>query len=260
MRINKLRKLTKCILLVILLIIIQQPINAQIDSSGMAVSVTVKEEVEAGDLLCSYSDGYKKCMGERDSAMMGVVVDKPALAIESEGDSDVALVQSSGNVLVKATAKAGNITEGSLVSSSNTPGVVQLAIDNGYSLGTALNTYEPANADEIGKVLVSLNIHYSTAVSHGEGVNLLEEIRQAFLAPTLAPLASLRYLLAFLIAIISFVLGFVYFGRVVKVSIEAIGRNPLARRMIQVTMLFNILITIAIVIAGLLIAYLILVL
>jgi F0F1-type ATP synthase membrane subunit c/vacuolar-type H+-ATPase subunit K len=73
-------------------------------------------------------------------------------------------------------------------------------------------------------------------------------------------LASLRYLLAFLIAIIAFVLGFIYFGRVVRVGIEAIGRNPLARRMIQITMLFNILITIVIVLAGLLIAYLILVL
>jgi F0F1-type ATP synthase membrane subunit c/vacuolar-type H+-ATPase subunit K len=234
-------------------------VKAQVDSSGIAISVPIKEDVEAGDVICSYSDGYRKC-GANNTDILGVVTTSPAASFEVEGDDDVYLVQSDGNIVVKVNSKSGNIPEGSMVTVSEDAGIAQLAVRNGYVLGTALQSYETDNTDEIGRILVSVNIHYSTSVSAGEGVNLLDEVRRALAAPTLTPLASLRYLLAFLIAAISFILGFVYFGRVVRSGIEAIGRNPLARRMIQITMLFNILITIVIVFAGLLIAYLILVL
>jgi hypothetical protein len=233
---------------------------AQVESSGIAISVAIKEDVVAGDIICTGNEGYIKCQKERDTTILGVVVDSPAASFEIPGDTDVHLVQSSGNVMVNVKSSGGNISEGKMVTTSDTLGVGQLAVNNGYVLGTALSAYESGDTKAVGKVLVSLNIHYSTLVSEGGGTNLLDEIKQAILAPTLAPLASLRYLLAFLIAIISFILGFVYFGRVVRTGIEAIGRNPLARKMIQFTILFNILITIVIVMAGLLIAYLILVL
>jgi hypothetical protein len=74
-----------------------------------------------------------------------------------------------------------------------------------------------------------------------------------------APLESLRYLLAFIIAIVSFGLGFLYFGRVIKTGVEAIGRNPLASRTIQATIFVNIVITIVIVGTGLALAALILI-
>src|SRR4030067_923966 len=64
--------------------------------------------------------------------------------------------------------------------------------------------------------------------------NLIETLRQGLLAPTLAPLASLRYLLAILVAMTSFILGFVYFGRVAKGGGEAIGRDQFARRGISI--------------------------
>ena len=255
-----LRSGTKLLLLILLTLFSSKIILAQIESSGIAVSIPIKEAVEAGDLICSGGEGYGKCVGERNSSILGVVVDTPAASFESEGDDDVRLVQSDGNVIVKVTGKSGKISDGKLLTSSETAGVAQLAEKNGYVLGTALEDYESDDSNEVGKVLVSINIHYSTSVAEGRGVNLLEDIKQAIIAPSLSPLASLRYLLAFIIAIISFILGFVYFGRVVKTGIEAIGRNPLARKMIQITMLFNILITIVIVLAGLFIAYLILVL
>ena len=58
----------------------------------------------------------------------------------------------------------------------------------------------------------------------------------------------------------SFVMGFVYFGRVARSGIEAIGRNPLASRIIQFNVILHILISIVIVLVGLAIAYLILIL
>ena len=60
--------------------------------------------------------------------------------------------------------------------------------------------------------------------------------------------------------LISFSLGFIYFGRVAKTGIEAMGRNPMAGKMIQLSVLFNIIVTVIIVLIGLAIAYLILIL
>jgi hypothetical protein len=106
--------------------------------------------------------------------------------------------------------------------------------------------------------LVSINIHPSSSFV-GSRSNLVANIRQALSSPIVSPLDSLRYLLAFIIAIISFALGFIYFGRVVRTGVEAIGRNPLASRIIQATIFVNILITIVIVLTGLAIAVLILI-
>ena len=90
--------------------------------------------------------------------------------------------------------------------------------------------------------------------------NLLETVRQALLSPTLTPLASLRYVLASIMAVGAFILGFWYFGRVAKTGVEAIGRNPLAGRTIQLGVILNLLLTGVIMASGLVVAYLILVL
>jgi len=63
-----------------------------------------------------------------------------------------------------------------------------------------------------------------------------------------------------LVTITSFILGFVYFGRVARSGVEAIGRNPLASRIIQFNMLLHIVMSMVIVLIGLAIAYLILIL
>ena len=164
-----------------------------------------------------------------------------------------------GDVLVRVSSQNGNIEVGNLVTSSNIPGVGQKATSNGFVLGLALEGYTSDDTEATGDILVSLNIH-PTSGFVGDRTNLIANVRQALSAPVIAPLASLRYLLAFIIAILSFGVGFVYFGRVVKTGVEAVGRNPLASRAIQITVLINILITIVIVVAGLGIAFLILIL
>jgi F0F1-type ATP synthase membrane subunit c/vacuolar-type H+-ATPase subunit K len=78
--------------------------------------------------------------------------------------------------------------------------------------------------------------------------------------PLLEPIESLRYLLAIAMVLIAFTLGMIYFGRSSRAGIEAIGRNPLAKKVIQLTVFMNIILTVVIVLVGLGIAYLILVL
>ena len=169
------------------------------------------------------------------------------------------LVMQKGDVLVRVSSQNGNIEVGDLVTTSTVPGVAKKATSNGFILGLALEAYASDDSETTGNILVSINIH-PTSSFVGDRANLVANIRQALSAPVIAPLASLRYLLAFIIAILAFALGFLYFGRVVKSGVEAVGRNPLASRVIQITVIINILITLVIVVTGLAIALLILIL
>jgi F0F1-type ATP synthase membrane subunit c/vacuolar-type H+-ATPase subunit K len=60
------------------------------------------------------------------------------------------------------------------------------------------------------------------------------------------------------VVILSFILGFISFGRIANTGVEALGRNPLAGKMIQFGIFLNVLITISIVIAGFALAYFVL--
>jgi F0F1-type ATP synthase membrane subunit c/vacuolar-type H+-ATPase subunit K len=168
--------------------------------------------------------------------------------------SDQPLVVSTGNAPVRVNNANGAIKIGDLVTSSTESGVAHRADRAGYVLGTALEEYD---SDTVSTIYVSLNVHPSNSFTDSRS-NLLETLRQGLVAPLLTPLAALRYILAAAVVVLSFVLGFIYFGRVAKSGVEAIGRNPLASRKIELTVLLNIILTIGIALVGFGIAYLIL--
>ncbi len=113
-------------------------------------------------------------------------------------------------------------------------------------------------SSKIGKISLAIDIKPAIIATSSRN-NLIESLRQALLAPTLTPLASLRYLLAILIAVSAFVLGFVYFGRVARQGVESLGRNPLASRTIQLNVIINLILTVVIMAGGLILAYVILI-
>lgn len=233
---------------------------AQSQLTGIAVSVPVREgDVQGGDLICSDRESYIKCVNEYDSSLYGVVSDEPAASLESEVIENAKLVVTDGQATVRVSTINGNIAVGDLITTSLTPGVGQKATRNGHVLGSALQTYDTSDPSQVGEILVSLNIRPTTSLSD-VGANLFQTIREGLSASVLSPLASLRYILVAGIVLSSFILGFVYFGRVAKTGVEAIGRNPLAGRTIEFSVILHILLTIVIVAVGLAISYLILVL
>jgi hypothetical protein len=232
---------------------------AQVTSSDIAISIPFEGETTGGEVICIEKTGYKLCDKPYDSSIYGVITTNPAAALNTLGEPNTKLVVSRGKSLIKVNTQSGPIAPGDLLTSSPTKGVAMRANKNGYVLGTALEAYDSPNTEAVGTVTVSLAIHPETNFSDAK-TNLLETVKQALSAPTLTPLASLRYVLAFTIAVLAFGLGFLYFGRVAKAGVEAIGRNPLASKMIEVTVGLHILMTIVIVFIGLVISYLILVL
>lgn len=231
----------------------------EVVTSGIAVEVVVEgAEAVDGDLVCIEEGNYVLCDEEYAQSLFGVVNSSPAMAFESDEVEDAQLVVSTGDAVVRVTGSGGDIEAGDFITSSERPGIGQKASRTGYVAGIALEGVEFANEDDVEEIGVALDIKVKSDVAGTTSDNLWELLRQGLTAPLLTPIAALRYMLAVLIVLASFVLGFVFFGRVAKAGIEAIGRNPLASRRIQFSVVFHILLTIAIVGAGVGLAYLIL--
>jgi len=234
--------------------------EAQVDAADIAVMIPVEKTLLEGSIICLSKNTYKACDIGFDSGMFGVVTSSPAAALSTEVlEANTQLVVDRGKTMVRVSTQNGKIQAGDLITSSPTSGVGQRANQNGFILGIALEPYDAEDPKSVGTIVAIINVAQTTSFTDVRS-NLLYVIKQALASPTLTPLASLRYVLAFSIALVAFVLGFIYFGRVTKAGVEAIGRNPLAGRMIEVTVVFHILLTIVIVLSGLGIAYLILVL
>lgn len=233
-------------------------IHAQESLTGVALSVPLGDtEAPAGSIICSDGATYVLCATEHDTAMYGVVDSSPSAAIQTD-DPNSQLVVTTGIVAVRVTAKNGAIATGDLITSSDLPGVGQKATRNGYVLGSALSDFDPGDGTTEGQINVTLNIRATNSVSTDAGNNLLNIIREGLTSPTITPLATLRYVAAALMVVAAFALSFIYFGRVAKAGVEAIGRNPLSSRAIQAGVLLHITLSIVIIGAGLGIAYLIL--
>lgn len=227
---------------------------AQDLKEGVAHSIRIDDvNAQDGDIVSSTDKGFVLANSPYDALMYGVISENPAVAIENQGLEKGKLVMTTGITLARVSTKNGAIAQGDFISTSDVAGVGQKADKSGYILGTALEGYDKG---EVGKIRVSLNIRFNSSLN--PRTNLIETVKLGIAAPFLTPLGSLRYLLSALIAIISFVLAFASFGRVAKTGVEAMGRNPLAGRLIEVTVVVNVLLTALILLVGLAISYLIL--
>ena len=238
------------------------PLYAQGVSSGVAISIPIAGSgLSNGSIVSSTPNGYALSSIAYDPSIYGVIVDNPAVSFVASESSGLQPVITSGSVIVRVSGRGGSIEPGDYITSSLDKGVGQKAVAQGYVLGTALSGFSPSTITDETMMLVSVNPRYNAAVStSGKGINLFTSITSAASSPFLSPLTSMRYLLAVIVTALSFAGGFWFFGRFGKAGITALGRNPLAAKIISVGIAVNILLTVIIMGAGLFLAYLILVL
>uniref|UniRef100_A0A7C4TKJ8 Uncharacterized protein n=1 Tax=candidate division WWE3 bacterium TaxID=2053526 RepID=A0A7C4TKJ8_UNCKA len=234
---------------------------AQDFTTGLAESIFVEagRSVVSGDIVSLKNNRFELSSKPYDSSMYGVITDNPALVMEDralEGRSYVAI---SGEAFVRVTSKNGNISKGDPITSSDLPGVGQRSTLSGQIIGVALQDYSSDDPNQVKEILISVDIR-PYVVEGNVKVNLIEALRSGAQAPFLTPLTSLRYVLAALVTAGSFILGFAAFGKTSGSGVEALGRNPLASKEIQRSVVFNMLLTVAIMLSGLALAYFILVL
>ncbi len=235
-------------------------IYAQNKSVGTAVSILIIDKnVKDGNIIVSTPKGYGMTTTAYDSNMYGVYTQSPAIFLQNTADAATKPVTTSGKSNVLVSSIGGNIKKNDFITTSTISGVGQKATRNGMVLGTALQDYSNSNQKTTGKILVAINPHFNASFADNK-TNVLEVLRNASDPTTLTQATSLRYVLAAGIALASFVIGFVYFGRITSSGVEALGRNPLASRMIQLNLILNLALMVVIIAVGLGLGYMILIL
>lgn len=246
----------------LLLLIFLFPISvyAQNTSTSTAVSIPIADKnAKDGNIIIATPKGFGLSSTTYDTNMYGVLTESPAIYLQNTTDTKLKPVISSGKVFVLVSSINGNIKKNDFITTSTIAGVGQKATRNGMVLGTAMEDYSNSNQKITAKILVAVNPHFNASFADTK-TNVLEVLRNASDPTTLTQLTSLRYVVAAGVVLAAFAIGFIYFGRVASSGVEALGRNPLASRTIQLSVVFNLALMIVIILVGLGIGYMILIL
>ncbi len=227
-------------------------------SLGVAKMVVINDkDVKDGSLISSSTEGVKLSTIPYDAQILGVVARDAGIIISNTDSKNALPVISTGSVYVLVSSKNGVIKKGDIITSSTIPGVAVKAAKSGYVLGYAMEDYADSDANKTGKIAVDLSLHYFN--SRSTLVGTLTDIFKIALLPTKdSPNAIFKYIVAALVVLGSFLLGFLTFGRTAAKGVEALGRNPAASKTIHLGIILNVSIVVIIILAGITVAFFIL--
>lgn len=228
------------------------PVLAQDLPASEITSVFAIKDKDAvdGDIVSAEPDGIKRSVIESDDKLFGVIVDKPLLLLHDNVDGGRPVVRS-GIAQVNVTTAGGAIKYGDYITSSVLAGKGERSSGGGTILGIAIAAFDgngaprvagPKGQIALGKIPVAIRIQPAAVSGFGLG-RLLGSIGALFLLNLANPekfAEVVRYSAAALVVLLSFTFAFLTFSRSIVKSIEALGRNPLAKATIQFSILINI--------------------
>lgn len=241
----------KLLFALVLFCILTPSIKAQEYTTAGAIAISTTEEaIPVGSIISSSRGSYVTSTTAYDPQMFAVTTDAPSTYIDDLAIENKHLVVTSGETRLRVSTQNGTIQEGDFLTSSQIPGVAQRATQTGTIVGIALEDYD---GSEEGYVMAFIDIG-TQYISTDLQTTLLNSLRNAFQAPFLTPVLSLRYLVAAALLTTAFIIGFLNFRRISGSSIEALGRNPLAQKAIRTTVVLNFAITFSIMLGGVVLA------
>lgn len=226
---------------------IAQVTAADLSSVGIATYMPVTADVEDGDIISSSKDGYVLSAKSYDSQVVGIVTSKPAIALKSDKEKEGVPIVNVGTAIVKVLGNNGDIKKGDFITTSDKKGVGMKATRNGYIIGQALEDISFPDKNEIKLVPINLNLHF---VQLDSSSTLSDIFTISQLAAYEEPLKVFKYVVSAMVLILSFVFGFLIFSRAINSGIQALGRNPLAGRVIQLSIIFNVVLVIIIIMSA----------
>lgn len=231
------------------------PINhaqAQFNSLGIATYLPIQGQIEDGDIIVTSDKGYTRSSVPYEIGIIGVVSINPAISLKTESAQTGYPVVSAGTAYVKVSNENGDIKKGDFITSSQTRGTGMKAEGSGFILGTSLEDVAFENASSTKLIQIAVNPRSIQA-----GSSIIDLLTIGKIAASGAPNKVLQYIIAGIITIVTFSSGFIIFSKTVNTGLEALGRNPLASRQIQLGIIFNIALIITIIIAGAGLAYIV---
>jgi len=207
-------------------------------------------EATDGDILKATDKGLIRTSIGFDNKIFGVVQDTPLVAYRNEVKGKPVI--RSGVAQVNVTTLNGPIKYGDYITSSSVSGKGQKASESGYTVGMALAAFTGEGTEQIdgptgkvasGKIPIAVRIEYTELSNPRFAGRLFGFVGTAFLENINDPKQLgnvVRFIAAGLVILLSFTFGFLTFSRSIAKSIEALGRNPLAKSTIQLSMVINI--------------------
>ncbi len=228
-------------------------------SFTIATTYEVLEESQNGDLV-SFSPDQKGLVLSReayDKRLFAVIATDPQIVYRT-GEGTQPMVRD-GIAYVNASTINGEIAAGDYVTSSPVPGKAQKATSStGHILGIAISELHEGDGEQIdhnGQPIWSGQIRVALAIgpvspalfllkSSSGAVGALDQIGNALMQTFQEPgsgFVIIRYILAAAVVLLATTVSFRNFGRNITQGIDALGRNPLARKEIEMMIIFNII-------------------
>ncbi len=240
-------------LIFIIFILPLPPASAQ-ESGGIEVTSIYEiadTEAQEGDIISVTDQGLVRSSIGFDPKMFGVIQEQTLLVYRTATPGKP--LARSGIAQVNVTTLNGPIESGSYITSSQIPGKGQKAQESGYVLGIAMAQFSGEGAPSLdgptgrvatGTIPVAIRIEYAELTSPRFAGRLFGFIGASFLENIRDPKQLglvIRYIAAGLVVLLSFTFAFLTFSRSIAKSIEALGRNPLAKSTIQLSIIINII-------------------
>lgn len=206
--------------------------------------------------------------------MVGVLVEQADIVVEEgepkEGDQ---LIITKGDAPIIVNGESGPIRPGEVLTSSATPGQAMKANVDGIAVAVALEAFNPKNEADTGVIRALIDVRFTTVGDSfsADSLGLTDTGMVSSIRKSVSELIGLgasglggtspffRYSLAVLVVAIAFVGGFLLFGRIALRGVEALGRNPLARKTIIFGIFINTVFTLMLVACAIALAYFIVV-
>lgn len=251
------------------LILYFYPATIFAQDAGYAFNVTDGQAVPGDILINSKAKGIVRATQDYDKELFGILQSQPILLFKTKGSSGKPVVRT-GVAEVNITTLGGAIAIGDYITSSGIAGKGQKANLSGYTIGIAMGAFDETSEGQkvtfsektynSGKIPVALKIEYAEISRAKTAIRALDAINSAFFQNVQDPekfVNVVRYFIAGLIAVGSFLVGFFTFAKSIPKGVEAVGRNPLAKNAIQMSMIMNIFFTLLATLVGIIASVLI---
>lgn len=249
----RIKNVIASVVIIISFIILNSTFITPVHAQAQGVSLTTLYPIADpkaidGDILITSSKGLVRANVSYSSKMFGILQTTP-LMVYTTPDLKGKPVIRDGVAEVNVTNEGGTIKAGDYISSSPTAGKGQKIIQSAYILGVALEDMHGKS----DKIRVAINIQYAELTNTKSVLRLLDAFNIAAFQTVKDPERAsqfVSYTGAALVIIASLILSFAIFARSITKSIEAIGRNPLAKNAIQLSILINAGLTILTILIG----------
>lgn len=225
------------------------------------VRITANQEILDGMIISQNPTGYTLSLEPYDRNMFGAVDLNPNIEFTFGYSDETYPVISDGTAKVLVSGENGPIAVGDSVTTSSKNGIGMKATQSGFTLGIAEEAFEGTSAEQTAQITVRFNKQFTFAEDTPDSQTISKRLRDIVSLSAIAaveePKEVLKYLVAGLILISAVIVSFISLSRTSQKGIEALGRNPLARSSIIISIFVNILIVGAISVAGVVGAYLV---